>query len=54
MVAMITVGVLLVYSGFLTRNTNYEIIGITTFITGGILLLIGATGHGLFGRRHFW
>ena len=54
MVPVIASGVVLVYAGFATGSVPLLYLGIGLFMAGGTLMLFGAGGHMLFGRRHFW
>ncbi|MFE7713228.1 DUF6131 family protein [Streptomyces sp. NPDC057486] len=51
---MIALGVILLIIGFLTGISILWTIGIILLVIGLILFLLGAVGHGIAGRRHYW
>ncbi|MFE7245717.1 DUF6131 family protein [Streptomyces sp. NPDC002596] len=51
---MIALGVILLIIGFLTGISILWTIGIILLVVGLILFLLGAVGHGIAGRRHYW
>ncbi len=51
---MITSGIVLVVIGILIRNGPVWTIGFVVLILGLIALLMGLTGHGFGGRRHYF
>ena len=51
---MIAIGLILLIIGFLTGIPIVWTIGIIVLVVGLIALLLGATGHAIGGRRHYW
>ncbi|MGW1892307.1 DUF6131 family protein [Streptomyces sp. NPDC002004] len=51
---MIVLGVILLVVGFLTGLSILWTIGIILLVIGAILWILGATGHAVAGRRHYW
>ena len=51
---MIIVGIILLIIGFLTGIAIIWTIGIIALVIGLILALLGALGHAVGGRRHYW
>ena len=51
---MIILGVILLIIGFVTGIAILWTIGIIVVIVGVILALLGATGHAVGGRRHYF
>ncbi|MFD8916052.1 DUF6131 family protein [Streptomyces sp. NPDC059575] len=51
---MIAVGVILLIIGFLTGISILWTIGIILLVVGAVLWILGATGHAIAGRRHYW
>jgi hypothetical protein len=51
---MIILGVILLIVGFLIKIAIVWTIGIVVVVIGLILALLGATGRGVGGRRHYW
>jgi Family of unknown function (DUF6131) len=51
---MIILGLILLVIGFLTNIAIVWTIGIVVLVIGLILLLLGATGRAVGGRRHYW
>ncbi|CCA53879.1 MULTISPECIES: DUF6131 family protein [Streptomyces] len=51
---MILVGVILLVIGFVTGISILWTIGIILLVIGAILWILGAVGHAVGGRRHYW
>lgn len=51
---MIIIGVILLIIGFITGIAVVWTIGIIALVIGLILALLGAIGHAVGGRRHYW
>ncbi|MGW2827195.1 DUF6131 family protein [Streptomyces sp. NPDC001443] len=51
---MIILGVILLVIGFLTGIAILWTIGIILVVIGVILWILGAVGHSVAGRRHYW
>ncbi|GAA2282706.1 hypothetical protein GCM10010430_80590 [Kitasatospora cystarginea] len=51
---MIVLGVILLIIGFVTGISILWTIGIILAVLGLILWLLGAVGHGIAGRTHYW
>jgi Family of unknown function (DUF6131) len=51
---MIILGVILLIIGFVAAIHILWIIGIVVLVIGLILALLGAVGHAVGGRRHYW
>ncbi len=51
---MIILGILLLILGFVLKFAILWTIGIIVLIIGLVLLLLGATGRAVGGRRHYW
>ena len=51
---MIVLGIILLVVGFLLKIAILWTIGIIVLVIGLILLLLGALGHGVGGRRHYF
>lgn len=51
---MIILGVILLAVGFLTGLSILWTIGIILLVVGAILWILGAMGHAVAGRRHYW
>ncbi|MDG3013765.1 DUF6131 family protein [Speluncibacter jeojiensis] len=51
---MITLGIILLIIGFLIKIPVLWTIGIIIAVIGGILLLLGALGHAVGGRAHYY
>ncbi|MET9414631.1 DUF6131 family protein [Streptomyces klenkii] len=51
---MIVLGVILLVIGFLTGISILWTIGIIVLVIGAILWVLGAVGHEVGGRRHYW
>src|SRR5580693_3292778 len=53
-VSMIILGIILLVAGFLLKIAILWTIGILVLVAGLILALLGAVGHAVGGRRHYW
>jgi hypothetical protein len=51
---MIILGVILLIIGFLLKIAIVWVLGILALVIGLILALLGAIGHAVGGRRHYW
>ena len=51
---MIILGIVLLIVGFLLHLAFLWTIGIIVLIVGLILAMLGALGHAVAGRRHYW
>ena len=51
---MIILGLILLIVGFLLKIAIVWTLGIIALIVGLILMLLGAVGHAVGGRRHYW
>jgi hypothetical protein len=51
---VIILGVVLLIAGFLLKISILWTIGIILVVIGVILAILGATGHAIAGRRHFF
>jgi hypothetical protein len=51
---MIILGIILLIIGFLLKIAILWTIGILVLVAGLILVLLGAVGHAVGGRRHYW
>lgn len=51
---MIVLGIILLVIGFLTGIGILWTIGIILAVIGAILWVLGAMGHAVAGRRHYW
>lgn len=51
---MIILGVVLLIVGFLTGISVIWTLGIIALVVGVILAIVGATGHAVGGRAHYW
>jgi hypothetical protein len=51
---MIILGIILLILGFLTKIAIIWSLGILALVIGLILVLLGAVGHAVGGRRHYW
>jgi hypothetical protein len=51
---MIILGIILLVAGFLLKIAILWTIGILVLVVGLILVLLGAVGHAVGGRRHYW
>ena len=51
---MIIIGIILLIIGFITGIAIVWTIGIIALVIGLVLALLGALGHAIGGRRHYW
>jgi hypothetical protein len=51
---MITVGIVLMIIGFLTQIAILWSLGTIVLVVGLVLWLLGAAGHAVGGRRHYY
>jgi len=51
---MIILGLILLIVGFLVKIAIVWTIGIVVLVIGLILVLLGAAGRSVGGRRHYW
>jgi hypothetical protein len=51
---MIILGLILLIIGFVAKIAILWAIGIIVLVVGLILVLLGAVGHAVGGRRHYW
>lgn len=51
---MIVLGLVLVLVGYLVGLSILETIGVVLLVVGAVLALLGGTGYGIGGRRHYW
>ncbi|MEU1011180.1 DUF6131 family protein [Streptomyces sp. NPDC088810] len=51
---MIALGVILLIIGFITGISILWTIGVILLVVGAILWIMGAMGHAVAGRRHYW
>jgi hypothetical protein len=51
---MIILGIILLILGFLLSIPILWTLGIIAVVVGLILALLGAVGHAVGGRRHYW
>jgi hypothetical protein len=51
---MIILGLILLIVGFVAKIAILWTIGIVVLVVGLILVLLGAVGHAVGGRRHYW
>ncbi len=51
---MIILGLILLIIGFVVKIAIVWTIGIVVLAVGLILVLLGAVGRGVGGRRHYW
>ncbi|MGH2929188.1 MAG: DUF6131 family protein [Solirubrobacteraceae bacterium] len=51
---MIILGIVLLIVGFIAKLAVLWTIGIIVLVVGLILVLLGAVGHAVGGRRHYW
>ena len=51
---MIILGIILLIVGFLLKIAIVWTLGIIALVIGLILALLGAVGHAVGGRRHYW
>ncbi|WP_166628322.1 DUF6131 family protein [Streptomyces sp. GC420] len=51
---MIILGLILLIIGFVTGISILWTIGIILAVVGAVLWVLGATGHAVAGRNHYW
>jgi Family of unknown function (DUF6131) len=51
---MVILGIILLVLGFVLKIAILWSIGILVLVVGLILVLLGAIGHAVGGRRHYW
>lgn len=51
---MVVLGIILLVVGFVTGMSILWTIGILLVVIGAILWLLGAMGHVVAGRKHYW
>ncbi|MGX1675402.1 DUF6131 family protein [Streptomyces sp. NPDC055400] len=51
---MVILGVILLVIGFVTGISILWTIGVVLLVIGAILWVLGAVGHSVGGRRHYW
>ncbi|MGW3247754.1 DUF6131 family protein [Streptomyces sp. NPDC001070] len=51
---MVILGIILLIIGFLAGFSILWTIGIILVVIGLVLWVLGAVGHGVGGRRHYW
>jgi uncharacterized membrane protein HdeD (DUF308 family) len=51
---MIALGIILLIVGFVTGISILWTIGVILLVVGAILWIMGAMGHSVAGRRHYW
>jgi hypothetical protein len=51
---MITLGIILLIAGFVLKISILWTLGIVALVVGAILAIVGATGHAIGGRRHYF
>ena len=51
---MITLGIILLIIGFVANVAILWTLGILLLVVGAVLVLLGATGRALGGRRHYY
>ena len=51
---MIILGIILLIIGFLLKIAIVWTLGILALVVGLILARVGAVGHAVGGRRHYW
>jgi Family of unknown function (DUF6131) len=51
---MIILGIILLILGFVLKVAVLWSIGILVLVVGLVLVLLGAVGRGVGGRRHYW
>ena len=51
---MIIIGIILLVIGFLTGIAILWTLGIIALVIGLVLMLLGAVGHAVGPRRHYW
>jgi len=51
---MIILGIILLIIGFVAKIAIVWTIGIVVLVLGLIAILLGALGHAIGGRKHYW
>lgn len=51
---MLILGLILLVLGFVLNVSFLWTLGVILIITGAVLYLLGASGHPVAGRRHYW
>lgn len=51
---MIIIGVILLIAGFLLGINILWTVGLILVVVGGVLYLLGSTGHAIGPRNHYW
>ncbi|MFD3677304.1 DUF6131 family protein [Streptomyces sp. NPDC058613] len=51
---MIALGIVLLIIGWLLGISILWTLGIILLVIGAVLWIMGAVGHGVGGRRHYW
>ena len=51
---MIILGIVLLVAGFLLKISILWTLGILLLVVGAILAILGSTGRGIGGRRHYF
>jgi Family of unknown function (DUF6131) len=51
---MIVLGVILLVIGLIAGISILWTIGVALVVIGAVLWILGAVGHGMGGRRHYW
>ncbi|MEU6327961.1 MULTISPECIES: DUF6131 family protein [unclassified Streptomyces] len=51
---MVVLGIILLVIGFVTGISILWTIGVILAVIGAILWLLGAMGHAVAGRKHYW
>ncbi|MET8021637.1 DUF6131 family protein [Streptomyces decoyicus] len=51
---MVVLGIILLVVGFVAGLSILWTIGIVLVVVGAILWLLGAMGHAVAGRKHYW
>ncbi|MFD3539152.1 DUF6131 family protein [Streptomyces sp. NPDC058662] len=51
---MIVLGIILLIIGFVTGISILWTLGIVLVVIGAVLWIIGAVGHPVGGRKHYW
>lgn len=52
--SMIALGVILLVLGFVLHVGILWSLGLILIVVGAVLALLGATGHAIGGRAHYW
>lgn len=51
---MLVLGIILLVIGFVTGISILWTIGIVLLVVGAVLWILGAAGHAVGGRKHYW